>query len=292
MSSPTHWTWVWVNSGSWWCTGRPGLLRFMGSPRVRQDWATELNWTELRGQFHKWRQVQSYRGRRAGWRGDSPWCEWQVTWRTSHAPCLKDPEAQVLVTPKNTGDPPAELWRGPPQCHLLESCPHHWWAFSLWGHRLTPDNHQFVPPWAHIAQADKRHLDRQAFRFCLNIYGSFPHSLFKKQDSWKRKPTLMRLGAGMHSLLRLKARGLKGGGGPGPVALALKLLEMQVFALHLGSWESDAWREENFELSSRKLSRPSPRITDLAYLLWAHTSLSSFSPWAVLSLLTVWQNSS
>ena len=46
MASPTRWTWVWVNSGSWWWTGRPGLLRFMGSQRVRHHWATELNWTE------------------------------------------------------------------------------------------------------------------------------------------------------------------------------------------------------------------------------------------------------
>ena len=36
--------WVWVNSGSWWWTGRPGVLRFMGSQRVRHDWVTELNW--------------------------------------------------------------------------------------------------------------------------------------------------------------------------------------------------------------------------------------------------------
>jgi len=34
-----------VNSGSWWCTGRPGVLQFMGSQRVRHNWATELNWT-------------------------------------------------------------------------------------------------------------------------------------------------------------------------------------------------------------------------------------------------------
>ena len=46
MASPTRWTWVWVNSGSWWWTGRPGVLRFMGSQRVGHDWATELNWTE------------------------------------------------------------------------------------------------------------------------------------------------------------------------------------------------------------------------------------------------------
>ena len=38
---------VWVNSGSWWWTGRPGMLRFMGLQRVRHDWATELNWVEL-----------------------------------------------------------------------------------------------------------------------------------------------------------------------------------------------------------------------------------------------------
>ena len=44
MPSPSHWTWVWVNSGGWWWTGRPGMLQSMGSQRVRHDWATELNW--------------------------------------------------------------------------------------------------------------------------------------------------------------------------------------------------------------------------------------------------------
>ena len=42
MASLTQWTWVWVNSGSWWWTGRPGVLQFMGSQRVRHFWATEL----------------------------------------------------------------------------------------------------------------------------------------------------------------------------------------------------------------------------------------------------------
>ena len=45
MASLTQWTWVWVNSGSWWWTGTPGMLWFMGSQRVGHDWATELNWT-------------------------------------------------------------------------------------------------------------------------------------------------------------------------------------------------------------------------------------------------------
>ena len=47
MASLTRWTWVWVNSGSWWWTGRPGVLRFMGLQRVWHDWATELNWTHI-----------------------------------------------------------------------------------------------------------------------------------------------------------------------------------------------------------------------------------------------------
>ena len=36
---------VWVGSGSWWWTGSPGVLQFMGSQRIGYDWATELNWT-------------------------------------------------------------------------------------------------------------------------------------------------------------------------------------------------------------------------------------------------------
>jgi len=47
MASLTQWSWVWVDSGSWWWTGRPGMLQFMGSWRVRHDWTTELNWTDF-----------------------------------------------------------------------------------------------------------------------------------------------------------------------------------------------------------------------------------------------------
>ena len=44
MASPTRWTWVWVDSGCWWWTGRPLMLQFTGSQRVGHDWANELNW--------------------------------------------------------------------------------------------------------------------------------------------------------------------------------------------------------------------------------------------------------
>ena len=43
MASLTWWRWVWVNSGSWWWKGRPGVLWFMGSQRIEYNWATELN---------------------------------------------------------------------------------------------------------------------------------------------------------------------------------------------------------------------------------------------------------
>ena len=65
MASLTRWTWVWVSSGSWWWTRKPGVLPFMGSQRVGHDWATEQNWTDgcaeslmLRGLFsgcREWR---------------------------------------------------------------------------------------------------------------------------------------------------------------------------------------------------------------------------------------------
>ena len=44
MASPTRWTWVWASSGSWWRSGRPGVLQSMGSQTVGHNWATELNW--------------------------------------------------------------------------------------------------------------------------------------------------------------------------------------------------------------------------------------------------------
>ena len=49
MASLTQWTWVWADSGSWWWTGRCGVLQSMGLQRVGHNWVTELNWTEAEG---------------------------------------------------------------------------------------------------------------------------------------------------------------------------------------------------------------------------------------------------
>ena len=46
MASLTQWTWVWVSSGNWWWTGKPGLLQSMGIQGVGHNWVTELNWTD------------------------------------------------------------------------------------------------------------------------------------------------------------------------------------------------------------------------------------------------------
>ena len=45
MASLTWWTWLWASTGSWWWTGMPGMLQFMGSQRLGHNWVTELNWT-------------------------------------------------------------------------------------------------------------------------------------------------------------------------------------------------------------------------------------------------------
>ena len=60
MASPTQWTWVWVNSRRWWWTGRPGMLLSMGLQRVRHDWVTEMNWTELRHIYIEKVNVENY----------------------------------------------------------------------------------------------------------------------------------------------------------------------------------------------------------------------------------------
>ena len=66
MASLTRWTWVWVDSRSWW-TGRLGMLWFMGSQRVGHDWETELNWRiPLLGNSESW-TIKKAVGPRESW---------------------------------------------------------------------------------------------------------------------------------------------------------------------------------------------------------------------------------
>ena len=53
MASLTWWTWVWASPGSWWWTRKTGMLQSIGSQRVRHNWATELNWAELKSHIDK-----------------------------------------------------------------------------------------------------------------------------------------------------------------------------------------------------------------------------------------------
>jgi len=67
MASPTPWTWVWVNSGSWWWAGRPGVLQFIGWQRVGHDWVTELNWLNSQDGSQCWVKKVSLRRLHSGW---------------------------------------------------------------------------------------------------------------------------------------------------------------------------------------------------------------------------------
>ena len=55
MALLTRWTWIWTSSGSWWWTGKPGVLQSMESQRVGHDWATELNWNKRT--FNVWMEI-------------------------------------------------------------------------------------------------------------------------------------------------------------------------------------------------------------------------------------------
>ena len=85
MASPTQWTWVWVNSGSWWWTGRPGMLPSMESQRIRHDWVTKLNWAEwVAGSFKlfwgrdRGFQELGHQPRFDLWLLELSWCLWVV----------------------------------------------------------------------------------------------------------------------------------------------------------------------------------------------------------------------
>ena len=83
MASLTQWTWIWVNSRSWWWTGRPGVLQSVGSQRVRHDWATELNWTEV--EFRK----SQYS------------CRWLVKLHLYYCRIIHKPWGQARVDPQS-----------------------------------------------------------------------------------------------------------------------------------------------------------------------------------------------
>ena len=87
MALPTWWTWVWVNSGSWWWTGRPGVLQFMGSQIVGHDWG--LNWTEQGSECNEG-------GRILAARNISPWVAF-----VHILPLLFNPDDYKVVVSKN-----------------------------------------------------------------------------------------------------------------------------------------------------------------------------------------------
>ena len=91
----TRWTWVWVNSGCLWWTGRPGVLQFMGSQRVGQDWATELNWNEVLVSYLTDLQNQSSILTVCLL---SPSVFSHITWRKSLLLCFLLPSAEYLRT--------------------------------------------------------------------------------------------------------------------------------------------------------------------------------------------------
>ena len=108
MASLTRWTWVWVNSGSWWWTGRPGVLRFMGSQRVGHDWATELNWTDVWDNLITW--PKGYKGMlfwlQFDQREQSLAWKFVITqnWSESHAVMSNSLRPDGLCSPWNSPD--------------------------------------------------------------------------------------------------------------------------------------------------------------------------------------------
>ena len=143
MASLTQWIWVWVNSSSWWWTGRPGVLWSMGSQRDGHDWANELNWTETawdRGTFAAAREpgktslpTIEYKGTTAGTKHNYTYVSsWGKIWTRRYT-----------ERPKNATATSEELGRKAGHC----ACPlteHH----QRGGQTLR---HPQPDPWTHAA---------------------------------------------------------------------------------------------------------------------------------------------
>ena len=82
MASPTRWTWVWVDSSSWWWTRKPGVLQSMGSQRVGHNWLTELNWTDWGPGYPE--KFYPHKGQWASQR--FPWEKQEMRTPTCHLP--------------------------------------------------------------------------------------------------------------------------------------------------------------------------------------------------------------
>ena len=124
LTYPTRWAWVWVNSGSWWWTGRPGVLQFMGSQRVGHDWATELNWTIIITVVF-WKFLFIYFGCAACWKLSS---------LTRHWTCLSCFGSVNLNHQTARGAPPLlildSIFAVDDFLPLLHVCLY-WWAFPF-----------------------------------------------------------------------------------------------------------------------------------------------------------------
>ena len=107
MASLIRWTWVWVDSRSWWWTGRPGVLRFTGSQRVGHGWVIELNWTETL--IYKCSNLEEG-------------LPWWLSGRESACQCMK----QVWSL----------TWEDPTCCGATKLVCH-----NSWGYALEPGSH-------------------------------------------------------------------------------------------------------------------------------------------------------
>ena len=96
MASPTQWTWVWVDSGSWWWTGRPGVLQFMGSQRVGHNW---LNWLTAMSYKNSSLNIKTH-------------CQLKVIWwRKLHYSNISKESKDILLISDVHTLKQTELWR-------------------------------------------------------------------------------------------------------------------------------------------------------------------------------------
>ena len=138
--SLTRWTWVWVNFGSWWWIGRPGVLQFMRLQTVGHDWETELNWTE----------VDCKEIKPANPKGNQPWIFIGRTDAEVEAPILRPPDAksQLIGKDPDAGKDWRQEERGTTENEMVGW--HHWLSEHEFEYSLGHSEGQGTLTWSSL----------------------------------------------------------------------------------------------------------------------------------------------
>ena len=175
MASLTQWTWVWGDSRSWWWTGRPGVLQFMGSQTVGHNWATELNWCT------DWLFSRSYCSKLAGRRHVGERKQgWELPGSAEDELWMKTSLCPLWLDNVMLG-----CWLPATVLHLKSHCCLRCWEEKLPGLLAPSPGTRPTSALPSLADTELGHSIRLHAEACVSRFKGFPWCLSGKESACK-----------------------------------------------------------------------------------------------------------